>query len=425
MPSTTSAAPAGQENAYQNALTQLRNAAEIAGLDPNVLAQLERHDRIVEVALPIKRSSGPNAGNVEIFTGYRAQHNNARGVYKGGIRYHQNVSLDEVKALSLWMSLKTAVADIPMGGGKGGVIVDPKALDEAELEALSRAYARGIAAVIGPDVDVPAPDVNTNPAIMAWIRDEYEKTTGAAAPAVITGKPVKAGGSEGRDTATSEGAFYVWDYIAQQMGWTPDKTRAAIIGFGNAGFFFAKRLHEAGYKVVSVSDSKGAVIDPAGLDPEAVMAHKRETGSVVGFNQLPKMTIEDQIAQDVELLAPAALENQIHKDNAPLITAKAVIELANGPTTPEADTVLDAKGVPVIPDILANSGGVTTSYFEWVQNKQNEHWTREQVFAQLKDKMNAATAAVWQMSQDKKISLRKAAGVVAVMRIAEAMAKRG
>ncbi len=424
MSSPSTAAPAAQESAFQNALTQLRNAAQIAGIDTNILAQLERHDRIVEVALPIRRSSGPNAGNIEVLTGYRAQHNNARGVYKGGIRYHQNVSLDEVKALSLWMSLKTAVADIPMGGGKGGVIVDPKMLAPDELEAVSRAYARGIAAVIGPDVDVPAPDVNTNPAIMAWIRDEYEKVTGSSAPAVITGKPVEAGGSEGRDTATSEGAFYVWEYIAQKLGMQAANTRVAVIGFGNAGFFFAKRLFEAGYKVISVSDSKGAVIDPNGLDPDAVMAHKQKTGSVVGFNQLPVSTLEDQIALEVELLAPAALESQIHKDNVANVKAKVLIELANGPTTPEADTVLDTKGVPVIPDILANSGGVTTSYFEWVQNKQNEHWTREQVFTKLKDQMNAATDAVWTTATDKKISLRKAAGVVAVTRIAAAMDKR-
>ncbi|MFO0704677.1 MAG: Glu/Leu/Phe/Val dehydrogenase [Candidatus Andersenbacteria bacterium] len=421
---TSSRSQSQQENAFTNALTQLHAAAEVAGLDPDILTQLERHDRIVEVALPVRRTSGPNKGHIEVLTGFRAQHNNARGPYKGGIRYHQNVSLDEVKALSLWMSLKTAVADIPMGGGKGGVIVDPKTLNQAELEALSRAYARGIAAVIGPEVDVPAPDVNTTPAIMAWIRDEYEKITGTTAPGVITGKPVEAGGSQGRDTATSEGAFYVWEYAAAKLGMQPAQTRVVVIGFGNAGFFFAKRLHAAGYKVISVSDSRGAVIDPAGLDPDQVMAHKKKTGSVVGFNRLPKQTLEDQIALEAELLAPAALENQIHKDNASLVKARAIIELANGPVTPEADTILDGKQIPVIPDILANAGGVTTSYFEWYQNQHDERWTREQVFTKLKAKMHAATQAVWSMSEGKKISLRRAAGVVAVQRLAEAMQKR-
>ncbi|MDP2587164.1 MAG: Glu/Leu/Phe/Val dehydrogenase [bacterium] len=412
------------QSAFTNALTQLRNAAKIAGIDPNTLKQLERHDRIVEVALPIRRTSGPNQGRVEVFTGFRAQHSNARGPYKGGIRYHQNVSLDEVKALSLWMSLKTAVANIPLGGGKGGVIVNPKTLDPAELEALSRAYTRAIAPIIGPDKDVPAPDVNTNPAIMAWIRDEYEKVTGGPAPAVITGKPVEAGGSEGRDVATSEGAYYVWEYAATRLGLKPAETRVAIIGFGNAGFYLAKRMHESGYKVVSVSDSRGAIIDMGGLDPDKVMEHKQAGGSVLGYNGLPDKTLADQLALEIELLAPAALENQINTDNADSIKAKVIIELANGPTTPEADTILDKKNVLVIPDILANAGGVTTSYFEWLQNKKSEHWTRQDVFTKLKTAMDQASSAVWKIADDKKVSLRKAAGVVAVQRLAEAIKGR-
>ncbi len=419
-------------SAFANALTQLRTAAALAGVSADVLRRLEHHDRIVEVSLPLLRTSGNSmtmgqpTGQLEIFTGYRAQHNNARGPYKGGIRFHQNVSLDEVKALSLWMTLKTAVADIPMGGGKGGVIVDPKTLAPDELEALSRAYARGIADVIGVDKDVPAPDVNTTPQIMAWIRDEYEKYVGHAEPGVITGKPIEAGGSEGRDVATSEGAVYVWQQAAQKLEMLPEKTRAAIIGFGNAGSFLALRLHQLGFKVVSVSDSKGGIFAPAGLDIPAVIEHKKQTHSVIGFtgaqsNSVQNISIDEQLALDVELLCPAALENQITKDNAATVRARAILELANGPTTPEADAMLESKNIVVIPDILANAGGVTTSYFEWVQNREGTHWTREEVFKKLQEKMTAAFEAVWQTSQEKKISLRKAAGVVAVMRLAAAL----
>jgi glutamate dehydrogenase/leucine dehydrogenase len=411
--------------AFENALTQLRSAAAIAQLDPNILRGLEHHNRIVEVSLPVMRTSGPTAGQTEIFTGYRAQHNNSRGPYKGGIRFHQNVSLDEVKALSLWMTLKTAVADIPMGGGKGGVIVDPKQLDLGELEALSRAYARGIAEVIGVEKDVPAPDVNTTPQIMAWIRDEYEKYIGTAAPAVITGKPADQGGSEGRDVATSEGAFYIWEEAAKQLQLTPANTRAVVIGFGNAGSFMATRLFDAGYKIISLSDSHGGIFDENGLDPRAVLEHKKKTGSVTGFNGLEKvLSVDEQIALDCELLAPAALENQITAANAATVKARVIVELANGPTTPEADALLNEKKVIVIPDILANSGGVTVSYFEWVQNKAGEHWTREDVFVKLREKMTAAFNAVWDTSKEKNVPLRQAAGVVALTRLASAMQQK-
>jgi len=412
-------------NPFANALDQLRQAAQVAGTDVDVLTRLEHHDRVVEVALPVKRTTGPNAGKVEVFTGYRAQHSNARGPYKGGIRFHQAVNADEVRALSLWMSLKCAVADIPFGGGKGGVTVDPKTLDDAELEALSRAYARGIADIIGQDKDVPAPDVNTDGRIMDWIRDEYEKVVGHSEPAVITGKPVAAGGSEGRDVATSEGAFYVWEQAAAKLGLTPDKTRVVILGFGNAGAYLAVRMHAAGYKVVSVSDSKGGIYDANGLDIPKLVEHKAKTHSVAGFAGLKDvLTIDQQVALECEVLAPAALENQITAANAGSIRAKAILELANGPTTPEADVALHAKGIPVIPDILANAGGVTTSYFEWVQNKQNEKWTRKDVLAKLKTKMDAAFEAVWSTSESKKVTLRQAAGVVAVERIAAAISQR-
>jgi glutamate dehydrogenase (NAD(P)+) len=413
-----------QPSAFENALQQLRQAATLAGLDQDTLTQLEHHDRIVEVAMPVRRTSGANKGRVEVFTGYRAQHNNSRGPYKGGIRYHQQVSLDEVKALSLWMTLKTAVADIPMGGGKGGIIVDPKQLAVDELEQLSRAYARAVADVIGVQKDVPAPDVNTTPQIMAWIRDEYEKYIGQPAPGVITGKPVEAGGSEGRDVATSEGAFYVWDQAAKKMGLVPANTRVVVIGFGNAGSFLAIRMHEAGYKVVSVSDSRGGIYDPNGFDPSAVLEHKKKTGSVVGFGSSTSVTVEQQISLEAELLAPAALENQITQSNAESVQAKAILELANGPTTPEADQILAGKGVTVIPDILANAGGVTTSYFEWVQNNSNQHWSRQDVFAKLQQKMTAAFDAVWDQSQKQSITLRQGAGVVAVLRLAQAIKQR-
>lgn len=420
---STTTKPAGA-SAFDNALTQLRTATALAELNPDVLRRLENHDRIIEVSLPLRRTSGPTKGQLEIFKGYRAQHSNARGPYKGGIRFHQNVSLDEVKALSLWMTLKTAVANIPMGGGKGGVIVDPKTLAPDELEMLSRAYARSITDVIGVEKDVPAPDVNTTPQIMAWIRDEYEKQVGHAEPGVITGKPIEAGGSEGRDVATSEGAVYVWLQTAQKLGMLPENTRAAIIGFGNAGSFLALRLHQAGFKIVSVSDSRGGILNPEGLDIPALIEHKKQTHSVIGFANTRSVSVDEQIALDVELLCPAALENQLTEKNAASVRARAILELANGPTTPDADFILEAKNIAVIPDILANAGGVTTSYFEWVQNRENTHWTREEVFKKLRDKMTAAFEATWQVSQEKKVSLRKAAGVVAVMRLAEALKKQ-
>ncbi len=408
-------------NPFKNALEQLLKASAIAKIDSNIVKQLEHHNRIVEVSVPIKRTK---TGQIEVFDGFRVQHNNARGPYKGGIRFHQRVSVDEVKALSLWMTLKTAVVDIPMGGGKGGVVVNPKELDKIELEALARGYAGRIADVIGPKKDVPAPDVNTDPQIMDWIKDEYEKIVGHPAPAVITGKPVKDGGSEGRDVATSEGAFYVWQAMEKKVGLSAKNTRVAIIGFGNAGHFMAKRLAEAGYKVVSVSDSHGGIYDPQGLDPNKVLKHKQKTGSVVGFKGLKEiLTVDQQVGLDVELLIPAALENQITEQNAPKIKAKVVLEIANGPTTMDADLILHQQGVPIVPDILANAGGVTVSYYEWLQNLNNEHWTREQVFAKLLDKMNKAFEKVYKTSQDKKITLRQAAGVVAVTRIAAAMSK--
>lgn len=413
--------PTTQASAFANALTQLRAAAKTAGISADVLHRLEHHDRIVEVSLPVVRTSGENKGHVEIFTGYRAQHSNARGPYKGGIRFHQNVSVDEVKALSLWMTLKTAVVDIPMSGAKGGVIVDPKTLGPDELEALSRAYARGIADVIGVDKDVPAPDVNTTPQIMAWIRDEYEKYVGHPEPGVITGKPIEVGGSEGRDVATSEGAVYVWQSAAKLLGLTPAQTRVAVIGFGNAGSFLALRLQQLGFKVVSVSDSRGGILAPDGLDIPAVIEHKKETRSVVGFPGTSLVSVEQQIGLDVELLCPAALENQITEANATAVKARAILELANGPTTPEADTILEGKKVVVLPDILANAGGVTTSYFEWLQNREGSHWTREEVFQKLQQKMTAAFEAVWQKSGENKISLRRAAGAVAVTRLAQAL----
>lgn len=409
-------------NPFKNALEQLLKAAAIAKIDPNIVKQLERHNRLVEVSVPIKRTK---TGQVQVFDGFRAQHNNARGPYKGGIRFHQRVSVDEVKALSLWMSLKTAVVDIPMGGGKGGLVVNPKELDKGELEALARGYARRIADVIGPDKDVPAPDVNTDPQIMDWIKDEYEKIVGHPEPAVITGKPVKDGGSEGRDVATSEGAFYVWQAMEKKinLGLTPDKTRVAIIGFGNAGHFMAKRLAEAGYKVVSVSDSHGGIYDPQGLDPDQILKHKQKTGTVVGYQGHDKpLSVDEQVGLDVDLLIPAALENQITEDNAPHIKAQVVLEIANGPTTMDADLILQQKNIPVVPDILANAGGVTVSYYEWLQNRSRERWTREQVFTKLLKKMTLAFDQVYKTAQDKKISLRQAAGVVAVTRLAQAMA---
>lgn len=403
-------------NPFENSLTQLDKAAEIMNLDKNIHEILRHPDRVLTVAIPVKMDNG----DIKIFTGFRSQFNDALGPYKGGIRYHQNVSLDEVKALSFWMMIKCATVNIPMGGGKGGVIVNPKELSVGELERLSRGYIQKIWRNIGSQVDVPAPDVYTNPTIMGWMRDEYEKLIGHSDPGVITGKRLDQGGSEGRETATAQGGVYVVRELAKKLGLKPEDTSVAIQGMGNVGGFMAKILRSDGYKVVAISDSKSGVYSET-LDLDALFAYKDETGSLQNFSGGKNISNGELLELPVDILVPAALENQITKENVNNIKAKYIIEMANGPTTPEADEILKSRGVLVVPDVLANAGGVTTSFFEWDQNIKNEHWTETEVFNKLEAVMVKAFDEVWETKEKYNIDMREAAFVKAIERVAGKM----
>lgn len=405
---------------FNNAMTQLHKAADLISLDKNILGVLEKPERIVQASIPVKMDDG----SVKVFDAYRVQFNSVRGPYKGGIRFHQDTDLDEVKALSFWMAIKCSVVGIPLGGGKGGVTVNPKELSEGEIERLSRGYARAFKDVIGPQKDVPAPDVYTNPQIMAWIADEFSKFEGHNSWGVITGKPLEMGGSQGRGSATAQGGFYVLQKLAQEINLPKDAT-VAIQGFGNAGSIMARLVSEAGYKVVAVSDSRGGIYNEAGLDVHAVAEHKVQTRSVQDFADAQNITNEEILTLPVDVLIPAALENVITKENAAQVQAKNIIELANGPTTPEADEILQKNGVVLIPDVLANAGGVTVSYFEWVQNLQNFYWTEEEVLAKLQPIMERSFDDVWAIRKEHTINTRTAAFVSAIKRIATTLEKRG
>lgn len=377
--------------------------------------------RVHEAKLKVKMDSG----KVNEYLAYRVQFNDARGPTKGGIRYHPNVSLGEVKALAFWMGIKCAIVNIPYGGGKGGVIVNPKELSRGELERLSRAYARAFADVIGPHIDIPAPDVYTDAQIMAWILDEYEKIHKGHFPAVITGKPLELGGSLGRDNATALGGVYVIDFYAEKKGIVAENTTVAIQGFGNAGMHLAKLLDQRGYNVLAVSDSKGGIVSDVRLDIKELIEHKEKTGSVIGFEKTKTITSEDLLELDVAILCPAALENQITEKNADKIKAKVIVEFANGPTTPEADAKLFKRGITVIPDTLANAGGVTVSYFEWVQNLSGYYWDHDEVDAKLAKIMKKAFDEVYAIYEKEKVDMRTAAYVLAVKRILAAERLRG
>ncbi len=418
-------------NPFTNAMSQLDKAAEIMKLDKSIYEVLKQPDRVLTTSIPVKMDSG----EVRVFTGFRSQYNDVLGPYKGGIRYHWDVNLDEVKALSFWMMIKCAAVNIPMGGGKGGVIVNPKELSEGELERLSRGYIRGIWRNIGSDKDVPAPDVYTTPQIMGWMRDEYEKLVGHEDPGVITGKPLEQGGSEARSYSTAQGGVYVTRELAKKMGLKPEETTVAIQGFGNAGSYMAKILHKLGYKVIAVSDSKGGVHTKDSIDPDKAEDIKNSggmlgcycLGTVCSLEEMPKegdcrfVSNEDLLELDVDILIPAALENQITKENAHKIKAKAIVELANGPTTPEADEILKEKGIVVVPDVLANAGGVTVSYFEWDQNVKGEHWTEEDVLQRLEKIMVDSFDEIWETKEKYNIDMRTAAFVKAIERVAEKM----
>jgi glutamate dehydrogenase (NAD(P)+) len=395
-------------------------AADRIGLDDATRRVLEtpRREVAVQVRVPMDDAS------LEIYQGWRVQYNAARGPFKGGLRFHPQASLDEFRCFAALMTWKTALLDVPFGGAKGGVRVDPKLLSEGELQRLCRAFFAAIDMVVGPRRDIPAPDVNTGPREMAWMYDEYSRVNGDS-PAVITGKPVALGGSLGRDAATGRGALLCLDRIAHHRGWTREKIRLAVEGYGNAGSWFALLAHNLGYQVVAVSDSKGAIHNPEGLYPRDVLEHKRETGSVVGFKHADTIDGDDIIALDCEVLVPAALEESIHVDNVGRVRANLVLEVANYPTTPEADTALTSRGVTVVPDILGSAGGVTVSYLEWAQNIQSERWSEGRVNHRLQELMEAATDAVMDRAHRNAISHRAAAYEIAVERVAQAGRIRG
>lgn len=407
-------------NPLESAKKQLAEVGQILKLDQSIVDQLFSPKRVIEVSLPVKMDDG----STRVFTGYRSQWNDARGPCKGGIRFHPGVTVDEVKALSAWMTWKTAVVDIPLGGGKGGVIVDPKQLSQGELERLSRIYARALTSFIGTDIDVPAPDVSTDPRIMGWMLDEYEDITGRHHPGVITGKPLSIGGSKVREYATAQGAFFVIEYLRERLGLSRGAS-VAIQGFGNGGSFLAKILQQAGYCVVALADSKGTVSNKKGLNIALLEQHKKETGKLTGAQAGEELSSEAILSLPVDLLIPAALENAIHGENVDTVQAKVIVEVANGPVTPEAEAVLIKKGRSVVPDILANAGGVTVSYFEQVQNAYNYYWEEEEILEKLKKIMERASEAVWQAKGQYHTTVRMGAYVLAVKRVVDAMQARG
>jgi glutamate dehydrogenase (NAD(P)+) len=410
-----------QRDPWSVAREQFGIAADKLHLDPNMRAILAECQRELIVHFPVRMADGV----VKVFTGYRVQHNVSRGPGKGGIRYHPSVTLNEVKALAMWMTWKCAVVGIPYGGAKGGVVCDPKNMSSQQLETMTRRYATEIMLLIGPERDIPAPDVNTNAQTMAWIMDTYSMHHGYTAPAVVTGKPISIGGSEGRNEATARGAVYTIIEAAKHLGSDLEGARVVVQGFGNAGSFSAKLMHELGAKVIAVSDTSGGIWSTKGIDPNKVDAYKRETGSVVGFPGADRVTNAELLELDCDILIPAAIENQIGEHNAPKIKAKIVAEAANGPTSPEADRILYDRGVFLIPDILCNAGGVTVSYFEWVQDLQNLFWREATINARLKEVMVKSFNDVLDMSKKHKVDMRTAAYMVAVHRVAEATLTRG
>lgn len=401
---------------FENTLEQIRKAASLMNLNEEMEQILSTPQRKVEVNFPVRMDDG----TMKIFKGFRMQHNNYVGPYKGGIRYHEQVDEQEVLALSAWMTIKCSVVGIPLGGGKGGVIVNPKTLSEGELERLTRGYIRAIAPVIGPETDVPAPDVNTNAKIMTWIADEYSKIVGKDAKGVVTGKPLEFGGSKGRDSATAQGGVYVLREFAKEKKLEPGNTRVIVQGYGNAGAYVAKILHKDGYKIVGASDSQGGIYSSEPFDPEALYQCKMEKGTVIHCSIGPNCrlcTNEELLEEDCDILILAALENQLHRGNAEKIKAKYVLELANGPTTPEADDILAKRGIIVIPDILANSGGVTVSWFEMLQNAENKYWSEEEVQAKLLPIMVDGWKNVSANAKKYNCTLREAAFITAIERI--------
>jgi glutamate dehydrogenase (NAD(P)+) len=418
---TTKTTTAEAPNIWAVAQSQFDAAAEQLDLDPGLRRVLRVPKRELTVNFPVTMDDG----RVEVFTGYRVQHNLSRGPAKGGIRYHQDVTLDEVRALAMWMTWKCAVVNIPYGGGKGGVIVDPKKLTQRELEGLTRRFTTEISPIIGPDRDIPAPDVNTNAQVMAWMMDTYSMHHGYTIPGIVTGKPISIGGSLGRNEATARGAVFTLLQASKALDIPLGGATVAIQGYGNAGSIAATLLAEEGSKIIAVSDSTGGIINRSGLDPAKVNAWKKEHATVVGFPGSEEISNADILELECDILVPAALENQITHVNADRVKARIVAEAANGPTTPEADAILHDKGIFVIPDILCNAGGVTVSYFEWVQDMQSFFWTEARINESLKEIMDQAFQAVHKMSTNREVDMRTAAYMVAVARVAEATTLRG
>ncbi len=396
---------------YENAIKQLEKVGAILDLDTQILKRLQTPDRLVVVSIPVTMDDG----SLRMFTGFRSQHNNSRGPYKGGIRFHPQVSESEVKALSMWMTWKCAVADIPYGGGKGGVIVDPKTLSSGELERVARGYARAIADVIGESKDVPAPDVNTDPRIMGWMLSEYQKVTGNQSKAVFTGKAIEDGGSQGRTEATGFGGVYSLLTILSLEGIDPKTCTVAIQGFGNVGSYFACAAYDAGMKIVGLSDSKGAIVSMEGINPYEAQKYKKEHGTFSGFGNTTQVSNEALLELDATIIVP------ITQQNAASLKAKYIVEMANGPVTPEADEILAQRGILSIPDVLANSGGVSVSYFEWYQNMHSEQWSKDDVISKLRVKIQEATTQCYTLMKEKHCTLRMAAYVKAVTMVQQAL----
>ncbi len=421
MQATASVPTSVAENPWHNAQRQFDQAAELFGLDPSLRRVLREVKRQLIVTFPVKMDDG----SVRMFEGYRCQHNVARGPAKGGIRYHPDVSLDEVKALAMWMTWKCAIAGLPFGGAKGGVVCDPKQLSLDELERMTRRYASEISLVIGPESDIPAPDVNTSPMVMAWIMDTVSMEQGFSVPAVVTGKPLSVGGSQGRSTATGRGVMFVALEACRRLDLAPESTTVAVHGFGNAGSIAARLMREKGFTICAVSDTTGAIYSREGLDVDEVIRHKARTGSVAGFPGADRVSGADVLEAPVDLLIPAALENQITAENAGRVRAKLILEAANGPVTPDADDILQRRGVTVVPDVVANAGGVTVSYFEWVQDLQSFFWEEAEINARLEKVITRAFAETWDMAHERGVSLRNGAYFLAIQRVAEATMDRG
>jgi glutamate dehydrogenase (NADP+) len=415
---------------FKDALKRVRDYGKSAAVSDEVIESLMHASSILKASLPVRMDDG----STRYFTGYRCRYNSTLGPTKGGIRFHPCVNMAEVQALALWMTIKCAVVGLPYGGGKGGVVVDPKLLSPMELERLSRAYMRAMADVIGPNTDIPAPDVYTNARIMGWMMDEYEAIKRIKSPAVITGKPIRLGGSLGRDDATGRGAFICISELAKRRDLVPEETTVAVQGFGNGGYHVARLLQESGFRIVAISDSKGGIYSPDGFDVASIFEEKQRSRevravycehSVCELVDHDSITNEELLKLDVDILIPAALEGVITETNAPAVRAPYIVEVANGPITSDADAILEKNGTIVIPDVLANAGGVTVSYFEWVQNLQGLQWTLPDVHERLNNVMGSSFSAVWDFAEDQDLSVRNSAYALAIRRIGEAIDAHG